>query len=239
VRDRSPAYRAQRRAKGQKIIAILQDFLGSSLSETSVLDVGCSIGEIDGLLLPKVPFLLGMDVDFGSLDIARQSYPRLSLVQASGERLPFADQSWDLLICAQVYEHVDDQEGLFSELWRVLSPGGVCFFSGPNRLWPVEEHYHLPLLSWLPRTWADSYMRWAGKGEVYEWRPLTYWRLRRLLAGFILIDYTIPLVRHPERYGLRIPPLMRGLPRFLIRLLRPFLPNYNWILIKPSGKGRD
>ncbi len=63
---------------------------------------------------------------------------------------PLEDESCDLVICAQVYEHVPDDRRLAEEVYRVLKPGGVVFFSGPNWLFPIEGHYHLPFLHWLP-----------------------------------------------------------------------------------------
>jgi SAM-dependent methyltransferase len=153
------------------------------------------------------------------------------------------DASVDIVVCAQVYEHTADAPALVREVWRVLRTGGVCFFSGPNRLAIVEEHYWLPFLSWLPQRLADRYMRLFKRGERYDIDPLFYWQIRHLWGGFVIFDYTVPMLRHPDRFGLserlgRLRWLSR-LPAWLFRLLMPLLPNYNWILVKSKDTFRS
>ncbi len=50
---------------------------------------------------------------------------RVNLLVASGERLPFADGSFDRVICTEVFEHVPDDRPLLAEFVRVLRPGGT------------------------------------------------------------------------------------------------------------------
>ena len=89
--------------------------------------------------------------------------------------LPFGDESFDIVICSHVYEHVPDPERMFDQIHRVLKPGGVCYFSAGNRLMWNEPHYDLPLLSVLPRPLAHLYIRLAGKADRYHEKHLTYW----------------------------------------------------------------
>jgi SAM-dependent methyltransferase len=230
---------AQSRArKANKILAILDDFLSGDLAERKLLDIGCARGLITTNLAPHFAFTLGVDVEQDEVAHAgRQSMnTSLALGVADAGRLPCADASFDVAVCAQVYEHVSDQPALFAEVWRVLRPGGICFFSGPNRLAPIEDHYGLPLLSWLPRPVSDQVLRLTGRGERYLEQPRTYWTLRSLVQRFEVIDYTAEILRSSERYscsrevgGFR---LLRYCPPGIFQLLRPFVPNYNWILRK-------
>lgn len=235
MRSRTPIYLARRLAKGQKILHILQEHLGDAqLRAIDCLDIGCSIGEIDALLLQQVHTLASIDLDFGSLAIAWENHPELNVFNASGEALPFADASWGLVVCAQVYEHVQHPQHLFDEIWRVLRPGGWCFFSGPNKYALIEEHYKLPFLSWLPYPWADSYVRAFQRGQHFEPRPLTYWQLRQGLKHFQITDWAPYLLTQPRQYGLALPALPLPLVRMLLAALNPWLPNYNWFLYKPE-----
>jgi SAM-dependent methyltransferase len=161
-----------RERKADKILAILQDFLGANLERYTCLDVGCSRGIISATLAPHFKLMVGVDVDRPAVRLAAAAKSTARNAAAgpffaigSGHSLPFDGGSFDVVVCAQVYEHVTDQPALAREVERVLRPGGICFFSGPNRLAVVEEHYWLPFLSWLPRPLASAYMRLFKRGD--------------------------------------------------------------------------
>jgi len=228
---------ASRQRRAAKILAILRQALGEDLAASRALDIGCASGLITRYLAPHLRWIIGLEYDpqaVARADTAGQ--PHLLFVRGDAAHLPLADGAADVVICAQVYEHVADPEAMVAEIARVLRPGGVCFFSGPNRWALMEEHYRLPLLSWLPRPWADRYVRLAGRGDAYRERPQSYWALRRLWRGFEWQDYTLDMIRRPEAYHCA-PELGRlawisRLPAGFLRALRPLYPNYNWILRK-------
>jgi hypothetical protein len=68
---------------------------------------------------------------------------------------------------------------------QALRPGGAAFLLMPNRLWPMEVHYHLPFLSYLPLPLANRYLRLTGRGTDYTDASYarTYWKLNRLLRA--------------------------------------------------------
>jgi SAM-dependent methyltransferase len=236
IAHQSPASRAD---QARKIHAILGDFLGDRLAQADALDLGCGDGSISAQLARHFRSLVGVDVDQTALRSGTASRNGSgSLAAASGYCLPFDVGVFDVVICAQVYEHVLDQPALAGEVWRVLKPGGVCFFSGPNRLAFMEEHYWLPLLSWIPRPAAHLYMRAFKRGFRYDAYPRFYWQIRRLWRSFIIHDYTMLLLREPARFGVdrrfgRIAWIGR-LPKPLLEGLAFLVPNYNWILVKPA-----
>jgi len=227
-----------REQKSRKIIAIIQDCIDQDLSELSCLDVGCSTGGITNNLAPYFHEMIGVDIDHDLVTQARQSSKvnQEYFSIASAHNLPFGDQNFDVAICAQVYEHVSDQSALAEEIWRILKPGGICFFSGPNRLKIMEEHYWLPFLSWLPRPIANLYLRVFKRGAFYDAYPLFYWQIRNLWNGFEIFDYMPEILRDPERFelndDLRSGNWIRNLPTWIIDALAPLYPNYNWILKK-------
>jgi 2-polyprenyl-3-methyl-5-hydroxy-6-metoxy-1,4-benzoquinol methylase len=227
-----------RSRKAGKIRVILEDTLGPRLENRSCLDVGCSAGLITHHLAILFATVVGVDPDLAAIRHAsRQAIDDKPVyLVADAAHLPFQKGAFDVLVCAQVYEHVDDQRGLADELWRVLTDDGICFFSGPNRLALIEEHYGLPLLSWLPRLLANLYVRLSRRGERYEIRARTLWSLRHLLGKFRIRDYTVDILTEPDRFScneelgrLR---LVSQLPRFMLRNLLFLVPNYNWVLDK-------
>ncbi|MDC7999266.1 class I SAM-dependent methyltransferase [Gilvibacter sediminis] len=58
-----------------------------------------------------------------------------------GVKMPIADRSYDTVIATEVLEHCPDPMGYLAEVYRVLKPGGVFFFTVPF-LWPLHEVPH-------------------------------------------------------------------------------------------------
>lgn len=231
---------ATRSQKSEKILSILYDFLGPDLKRYTCLDVGCSNGGISHSIAAHFKSIVGIDVDRPAVILANSSNQNenSAFAFASGHDIPFPTGTFDVSICAQVYEHTTDQQALAREIWRILRPGGICFFSGPNRLAVVEEHYWLPFLSWLPRPLSNLYMRIFQRGNFYDAYPLYYWQIRKLWQPFVIYDYTFRLIESPhlfgmDRYAEKIAWISK-LPGWIIRALTPFYPNYNWILQKPE-----
>lgn len=95
---------------------------GGSLSEA--LDGnGCSVVALDPSLLSlQAGFAHGVSV--GST---------VRFVGGDGGQLPFADACFDAVLCMEVLEHIDNPGAVVAEAARVLRPGGLFIFSGPNR----------------------------------------------------------------------------------------------------------
>ena len=62
---------------------------------------------------------------------------RYDLMVGDALSLPFADNSFDRLICSEVLEHIPDYAGALAEIWRVTKPGGRIGISVPHR-WPEQ-----------------------------------------------------------------------------------------------------
>jgi SAM-dependent methyltransferase len=82
---------------------------------TTVLDVGCGNGVISDRLAER------FEVIGGDRSMAALRYVRSMAVQLSGDRLPFPDGSFDLVLCTDVIEHLDDalERAVLAELCRV------------------------------------------------------------------------------------------------------------------------
>jgi SAM-dependent methyltransferase len=231
---RDPAKRAQ---KARKIRHVIEHW-GGDLPESAIcLDLGCSAGLIAGALVPLFGRSIGLDYDQIALKaIGPDLKASVSFLRGDAMVLPFADESIHVIICAQVYEHVPTAEAMFAEIARVLRPGGFVFLSGPNWLFPIEPHYHLPLLHWMPPGLADAYLRHTGRGEHYYERSFSYWTLRRLLGDFEAEFVTLRVL---AEFLLLDHPVLRTmvgvLDRLGGRLIEPLLPNFNWLLHKPHS----
>jgi 2-polyprenyl-6-hydroxyphenyl methylase/3-demethylubiquinone-9 3-methyltransferase len=102
-----------------------------------VLDAGCGGGLVARELAAAGATVVGLDRSLGSLGVARRAVarPMGSFHPAQGrlERLPFADGVFDVVVAADVLEHVPDLPAAVAELARVLAPGGRLVFDTINR----------------------------------------------------------------------------------------------------------
>jgi ubiquinone/menaquinone biosynthesis C-methylase UbiE len=222
--------------KARKIEQILLDFLGErEIESLSCLDLGCSIGIISTHLADIFGQVIGIDPLLEAIDIARRlgSGTKVKFIHGDGLDLPFKDKVFDVIICAQVYEHSQNPFQLVREIQRVLVPGGCCFFSGPNRLWPIEYHYGWCCLHWLPRAFIHQYCQ-CRHNHVYDLLLFNYWQLQTLWDGFECYDYTLWLIYNSDQIfnHLNLLKWIRFIPRSIVSLFKFLSPNFNWILLK-------
>lgn len=209
------------------------------------LDTGCSSGIITNSLAPLFRRILGVDIDMTAMQaIDKTENNNISYVLGDAMALPCPDQYFDAIVCSQTYEHVPSSDVLFSEIDRVIKPGGILIFSGPNKTFPIEPHYYLPFLHWFNEKTADAYLKLTGKGDHYYERSRTYWNLKNTFRDYEIIDVVKYVLEYysqtsPKRFARVIYKITSILPIFLIRAVSPFLVNINWILIKRPAEANE
>lgn len=114
---------------------VLRGQLGSGPHH--VLDVGAGGGLLTEVLVGDGHSVVAVDPSLLSLRAGqkqgRSAGSGAAYVAGVAEHLPFADDGFDAVLCMEVLEHVDDVGAAISEAARVLRPGGVFVYSGPNR----------------------------------------------------------------------------------------------------------
>jgi ubiquinone/menaquinone biosynthesis C-methylase UbiE len=226
-----------RERKANKVLAILEDALGD-LRDKSLLDIGCSAGIMTQCYARRFATVVGTDIDLPALEHASRTDEarQTAWAAADSQGLPFRDESFDVVICTHIYEHVPDARLMMAEIHRILRPNGVCFFSAGNRLSYMEPHYRLPMLSIVPKPLAHWYLRLLGRGHYYYETHLTYWGLRRLVGDFELRDYTLKVVADPQRYFaedmLSGGSFKQKAVLFVLRAAYWVCPTYLWVLKK-------
>lgn len=97
--------------------------------EAAILDVACGTGEFAKLLLAKnhQQQITGIDISQSMLDIAKdklQAYSNVNLYNTSVTSLPFADESFDIVICASAFHYFESPQVALFQMKRVLKPQG-------------------------------------------------------------------------------------------------------------------
>jgi arsenite methyltransferase len=112
-----------------------------------VLDLGCGAGTdslVAAQMVAPAGHVVGIDMTREMLDRARRAAGEMGagnveLVEGEAEQLPFADASFDVVISNGVIDLIPDKDAVFSELHRVLAPGGRLQVADVTIQNPVSE----------------------------------------------------------------------------------------------------
>ena len=164
-------------------------FLSRPFAECRVIDIGAGYGHAAAALArhcAQVVALEPSETMATYADELARAKGLENMTVRTGDVASITEEGvYDLAVLDNVLEHIDDQPGALATISRCLAPGGALFLLVPNKLWPIEVHYRLPFLSYLPLPLANLYLRASGRGRDYQdasYAP-TYHGLRRLLDG--------------------------------------------------------
>lgn len=146
------------------------------IESMDVLDLGGSVHfweEIEAILKPKSVVIMNIAADSQSASGSGSTKDFARVVLYDGKRIPYDDQSVDLLICNSVIEHVPpaDRAELVAEIQRVAKR---YVLQTPANEFPLEPHLVVPLIHWMPRSLARKLVPISpmallnGKQRAYE-----------------------------------------------------------------------
>jgi ubiquinone/menaquinone biosynthesis C-methylase UbiE len=117
-----------------------------------MLDVGCGEGRHIFGVMQDHPLMkcIGIDMDKASLNKAEEGYEYFKSISNAGAEffigsaysLPFESDSFDLIVCSEVLEHLHEYNDAIKEIHRVLKPGGKFYASVPAS-WPEKICWYL------------------------------------------------------------------------------------------------
>ncbi len=155
-----------------------------------ILEIGCHYGTLI-YNLHKVGFTnyYGIDIDKNSIKYGKKSYKEINkwINTYEGKKLPFEEESFDVILMFDVIEHIPEIEKFIKEeVYRVLKKNGIFMFQTPNK------YINIP--------WEVINKRSFTKWKEYHLSLQTKNSLRRILekAGFrnIIIEKNIILTEH-------------------------------------------
>jgi 2-polyprenyl-3-methyl-5-hydroxy-6-metoxy-1,4-benzoquinol methylase len=164
----------------------------------SVLDVGCGNGELLALLheaFPSVSTLVGVDL---SPDQVERNARRLAGMEffAMDVQRDAIDRTFDLVVCSEVIEHLDDPRAAVKNLARMVRPGGRLLVTCPTgTMYATERHFgHVrhpkaeELSAWAREAGLDAVSLWNWGWPTYrlmKWATNVdaEWALKRFASG--------------------------------------------------------
>ena len=230
----------ERVKKANKTVAVLKDYL-NEIYTLNLLDIGSSTGIMTNEYSKHFKDVIGVDLDTAAVNYSINQYKsdNLKFICSPIEEIDIPDSSFDVITCSQIYEHVPSDKKLLEEIFRILKPGGICYFAAGNRFKIIEPHYKLPFLSFLPKKAANLYIRLFTKHDLYYENLKSLRNLKKLVSKFEIIDYTLKIIKNPSKYSADDMLLEKTLKYFLYNALAKIfyfiIPTYIWILKKPNG----
>ncbi len=231
-----------RSTKAQAILKTIEHFVPLPLADTCWLDIGCGNGGMAAQIAPQVKFITGIDPEpWSDWTNFQNTHPNLQLLPNTIETFAGAEDSIDIILCNQVYEHVPNPQRLIGEIYRLLKPGGYCYFAGPNLLFPIEPHVFWPFVHWLPRSLAVQLMQLCGSKKILDAESTTYWILTKWLQRFEITNAVPFIMQHSDLYGkdswlkpFWLWQLLSHVPTSLLQMGTWLSPGFVFILKKPG-----
>lgn len=181
------------------------------------LDIGCQAG----VTTDRYARLTGLEwvgVD-PIMTEARRSPAGTLLLPGAADDLDFPDEEFDVVMLANVYEHIlpDRRVASLREIRRVLAGNGIVVGQIPNPYFPIESHSRLPFMGWLPLRAQKAYWRFAPVSWEHDFYVVTPRHLRSDAATAGMNTVVLRRFNYPPEV---IPRAVRGIARALERPMR-------------------
>ena len=112
--------------KANKTINVLKDFLNDT-SNLNLLDIGSSSGIMTNEYAKSFNNVIGIDLDAKAVNYANENFKEknLKFICSPIEESNLPENSFDVVTCSQIYEHVPSDKKLMDEIFKLLKPGGM------------------------------------------------------------------------------------------------------------------
>lgn len=213
-----------------------------------IIELGCGLGEAAVYFAKKGAEVVATDISNGMLELVKKVAQKhgvsLSTAQAYADKMPFPDESFDIVYAANLLHHVDI-EATIKEAKRVLRSGGMLISWDPLAHNPIINIYRRMAMG--VRTEDEHPIKMSQmslfKKHFREVKYETFWFTTLLIfLKFYFIDHVDP---NKERYWKKILIDAKKLEKFYRRLEKidmailkalPFLKRYCWNIVVIAKK---
>lgn len=211
---------------------LLLEKIFCSCKNKIILDIGANYGEISKVLA-RYNRLTGIDTDKKALNYAKRYCPDAEFRCASAVKLPFAKDSFEMVICLSVLEHIKDDQKVLKEISRVLKREGELILTVPSQNFRLITSRIGGLIRFINRLFKSNfpssdkeYVHFGVEGIGHVRRGYTISKIRKMLKKEKLkIIHARSYWHFPSRLGyLILVPLIKqrlindGLAKLIFRI---------------------
>lgn len=225
--------------RARRTLEILEDKLQTPIQK--VLEIGCGTGNFLAVAHSVYQQIIGIDVAMRWLHLSRRRFMDAKIavppmVCCNAEFLPFADDSFDLIVAASTLEFVNDQPKVLAECARTLGGDGTLYINSVNRFSIAKNPYaYLWGVGFLPRNLQARYVKWRRGASYENVKTLSFREFKRLAEKhFSRVEFTLPDV---AQAALKEFPFAMRLQIKFYQTLKKILPFR--FLLKRFGPGWD
>ena len=180
--------------------------VGMAAHETiAILDVGCNDGSLLAGLAAPGRQLFGLDLSPECVELAVRRHGINALPGDVSRGLPWRSETFDVVVCSEIVEHLYDTDAFFSETWRVLNKAGLVVVTNPN-INCLRNRFRVPLGRY---PFGPGYSD-GGRGHGVHIRVYNLRALAEQLAGhgFHVVrrwsTHLLPIRVSTKRWGYRL-----------------------------------
>ncbi|MBI5391540.1 class I SAM-dependent methyltransferase [Candidatus Woesearchaeota archaeon] len=158
---------------------LLKQVIKSLPNKNKALEIGCGMG--GNLKVIKEYFKETQGIDNAAIAVEYCKKEGLSVRKAAGEKLKFKDNYFDFIVCADVLEHIPEDQKAVDEIARILKPNGFLFITVPahSYLWNNND-----IRSEHVRRYEKAQIRKLVK-EKFNIKKISYWNCTLFLPNLI------------------------------------------------------
>ena len=176
--SKNPLKRVMVEKLNKRILDSINNMIGDK--KVIILDAGCGEGYIDKLLAERFPNskITGLEFTEEAIKIAKERNKTVNYIQGDVGDMPFENNSFDLVICTEVLEHLNNPEMALQELVRVSN--GSLLITVPHEPWfclgnllvlknvtrlgnPIDHVNH-----WTQKSFSEFLKRSKMRGWIIE-----------------------------------------------------------------------
>jgi len=167
---------------------VMYEFIGETLKNKKVLDLACGDGTDANYYHEIGGTIYGIDASKELISIAQQKYPNVIFEVGYAEELPHKDNYFDCVFSKYAIMTSNDMKPIFSEMYRVLKPGGLLVYLVTH---PFRQFFERKNLAddYFEQTTVDSLILGSTILVKEPTHTMNDYLNKTFLSQFELIDY--------------------------------------------------